>query len=165
MRAASLLFFYQNQKKSFGIYLLVFVLVHHNARGPRLAGNGGLCMFEGNVEEWLMGPPEGTKPRCAMVVVYASGHIQRKCPSKWGSGRDSKSLFPLEIRRTHSVLTGHYRDGCDTPNICSSFFFIENENGHVYFVANWEKYFLIVLVPKHFFHEKVWVCQLSSLLE
>jgi hypothetical protein len=39
-------------------------------------------MFEEKAEEWLIGHPEGTKPRCAMAVVYVSGHIQRKCPNK-----------------------------------------------------------------------------------
>ena len=44
-------------------------LVHHNARWPRLRGNGEDVHFEARSEELLAGLPEGTIPRFAMVVV------------------------------------------------------------------------------------------------
>lgn len=83
---------------------------------------------------------EGTNPRCAMVVV-PPGISSGSARTSKVRARDSKTLFPLEIRCTPCVLTGHSRNGCDTPRSCSSFFPTENEKSHVYFVANRGKTF------------------------
>jgi hypothetical protein len=55
--------------------------------------------------------------------------------------RDSESPFK-KIRCTPCVLTGHLRDGCDTPKNCSSFFLRNREEPFAVSLANRELPFL-----------------------
>jgi len=57
------------KKKGFGVIFWTLILVHHNAWWPRLGGNEEDVHIEGRLEEWLMGPPEGTNPRCSTDAV------------------------------------------------------------------------------------------------